>query len=67
MHRQNYKIARAVCSGFPPEKVASDLGISVDVHTSEGLGEIAETYAAEYRPAFRQAAFEGCLDGLPNP
>ena len=23
--------------------------------------------AADYRPNFRQAVFEGCLDGLPNP
>jgi hypothetical protein len=65
--RRNYEDAKFICSGFPPRKLASDLGLDVDVHTSEGLGRIAEAYAADYRPNFRQAVFEGCLDGLPNP
>jgi hypothetical protein len=65
--RRNYDEANAVCGAFPPRKVASDLGLDVDVHTSEGLVRIAEAYAADYGPSFRQAVFEGCLDGLPNP
>jgi hypothetical protein len=46
--------------------VAKDLGLNVDVGTSEGLAVIAEKFAAGYRPNFRQAVFEGCLDGLPD-
>lgn len=65
--RRNYEEAKAICSSSPPSKVASDLGLDVDVHTSEGLGRIAEKYAEDYRPNFRQAVFEGCLDGLPKP
>lgn len=65
--RENYELANEVCGTFPPEKIASDLGISVDVNTSEGLVQIAEKYAKDYRPNFRQAVFEGCLDALPNP
>jgi hypothetical protein len=65
--RRNYDEANAVCGAFPPRKVASDLGLDVDVHTSEGLVRIAEAYAADYGPSFRQAVLEGCLDGLPNP
>jgi hypothetical protein len=56
-----------VCGSFPPGKVASDLGLDVNVHTSEGLERIAEEYAGDYRPNFRRAVYEGCLDGLPNP
>jgi hypothetical protein len=43
--RTNYELARAVCRAFPPEKVAQDLDINVDVGTSEGLVRIAEKYA----------------------
>ena len=65
--RRNYADAKAVCASFPARKVARDLGLDVDVRTSKGLVRIAEKYAADYRPSFRQAVFEGCLDGLPNP
>jgi hypothetical protein len=59
VHRDNYENARAVCGAFPRRKVARDLGLD----TSEP-GAIAEAYAKGFRPAFRQANFEGCLDGL---
>jgi hypothetical protein len=65
--RINYEQARTVWRAFPPKQVAQDLGIAVDVGTSEGLVRIAEKYAEGYRPDFRQAVFEGCLDGLPDP
>jgi hypothetical protein len=62
-----YDEAKVVCGSSPPAKVARDLGISVNVHTSEGIVRIAERYARGYDARHHQAAFEGCLDGLPNP
>jgi hypothetical protein len=56
--RSNYEQAEVVCGAFPPKKVARDLGLNVNVHTSEGLVRIAEKYAEGYRPNFRQAVFE---------
>lgn len=62
-HRENYNIAKASCGAFPPAKVARDLGLPA----SADPVRIAETLAADYRPAFRQAVFEGCLRGLRSP
>lgn len=65
--RENYEIAKEVCGAFPAEQSARDLGLTGNRgRTSEELVEIAETYAEGLRPSFRQAAFEGCLDGLPE-
>src|SRR4051812_20028 len=65
--KENYDVAKVVCGSKPPSGVASDLGLSVDGNTAEELGRIAERYARGYDAANHQAAFEGCLDGLPNP
>jgi hypothetical protein len=62
-----YSDANALCSAFPPEKIARDLGIQADTSTSEGIVSIAEAFAEGYRGDVHQAAFEGCLDALPNP
>jgi hypothetical protein len=62
-----YSDANALCSAFPPEKIARDLGIRADTSTSEGIVSIAEAFAEGYRGDVHQAAFEGCLDALPNP
>jgi hypothetical protein len=62
-----YTISKQVCGAFPPEKVASDLGISVDTSTSEGIVSIAEAFSQQYTGPAQQDSFEGCLDGLPNP
>jgi hypothetical protein len=43
--------------------VAPQLGIKVNVNTAKGLIRHAKRYAADYRPAFRQPVFEGCLMG----
>lgn len=64
---ENYDIAKTICGSFPPGKVARDLGLHVNGDTAGELAEIAERYADDYRGPYRQAAFEGCLDGLPNP
>lgn len=64
---ENYDIAKTVCASFPPGKVARDLGLNVNGDTAMELAEIAERYADDYRGRYRQAAFEGCLHGLPNP
>jgi hypothetical protein len=64
---ENYDVAKVACGAFPPRKVASDLGLTVDGDTADELGQIAERYARGYTGSNRQAAFEGCLDGLPNP
>jgi hypothetical protein len=64
---ENYDLAKVACGAFPPAKVARDLGLPVDGDTAVELGRIAERYARGYTGSNRQAAFEGCLDGLPNP
>lgn len=56
VHESNYEIAYQVCGAFSLRKLASDLGIS-----STSPVAIAEAYAADYRPAFRQAPYAGCL------
>lgn len=45
---ENYEMAKVVCGSFPPRKVASDLGLSVNGDTAEELGQIAERYARGY-------------------
>lgn len=55
----NYEIAYQVCGAFPPEKIASDLGIS-----STDPVDIATAYAEGYTERFRQAGLDGCLDVL---
>lgn len=65
--RENYDIAKEVCGAFPPDQVASDLGLSGNRgRTSEDLVTIAEAYAESYRGSSQQAAFAGCLEGLPD-
>lgn len=65
--RENYETAKEVCGAFPPEQSARDLGLRDNRgRTSEELVEIAERYAEGLRSSFRQAAFEGCLAGLPD-
>jgi hypothetical protein len=61
VHASNYEAAREVCSAFPKEQTARELGLSA----SADEFEIAEAYADEgYTDRFRQAGFEGCFDGL---
>lgn len=57
---KRYAEDREICGLFPPSKVARDLGLPAN---SDSV-TIAEAYADGYQPQFRQAAFEGCLDGL---
>jgi hypothetical protein len=59
IHAENYRTAYFICGEFPIRKVASDLGIdSTDPVT------VAKAYADEYKPEYRQAPFEGCLDAF---
>jgi hypothetical protein len=62
-----YDIGKASCGSFSPQQLAKQLGTKSDPNTSVGLGEIAMAYAEGYRGDVHQAAFEGCLDALPNP
>ncbi len=65
--RENYNSAREICGAFPAVRSARDLGLRNNRgRTAEELVEIAEKYAEGFRPNFQQAAFEGCLDGLPE-
>ena len=57
---RNYESAKEVCGGFPRSQVAKEVGL--DPHADPG--DIAQAYSRTYRPAFRQAVFEGCLAGL---
>jgi hypothetical protein len=63
----NYEDAKTVCGESAPSKLAHDLTIRVDVHSSKGLRRLAERYAADYGPNLRKAVVEGCLAGLPKP
>jgi hypothetical protein len=54
----NYANAFDVCSVFTVKQVAKEYGTTRDAVSA------AEGYAAGYRPAFRQAVFEGCLDAF---
>jgi hypothetical protein len=63
----NYEDAKSVCGESAPGKLAHDLSVRVDVHSSKGLRRLAERYAADYGPTFRKAVVEGCLAGLPKP
>ena len=65
--RINYEDAKSVCGDSSPSKLAQDLGVRVNVHSSKGLRRLAERYAADYGPNFRKAVVEGCLAGLPKP
>jgi hypothetical protein len=60
VHASNYNDNCVVCRIFGPRQVARDNGIrSTDTVT------IALRYANKaYRPGYRQAAFEGCLQGF---
>jgi hypothetical protein len=61
VHANNYEAAKEICSAFPKEQIAGELGLP----TSADEFEIAEKYADDgYTDRFRQAGFEGCLDGL---
>ena len=59
--RSNYSEAKVVCGAFSPAKLRRDLGLPSD----SGAVDIAQAWSEKYRPAFRQAVFEGCLAGLP--
>jgi hypothetical protein len=63
----NYEDAKTVCGESAPSKLAGDLAIHVNVHSSKGLRRLAERYAADYGPNLRKAVVEGCLAGLPKP
>ncbi len=56
--RENYRIAFEICRLSGVAKVAREFRTAVDPF------EAAEGYAAGYRPNYRQANFEGCLDGF---
>jgi hypothetical protein len=57
----NYEAAKEICSAFPKEQIAQEL----DLPASADEFDIAEAYADDgYTDRFRQAGFEGCLDGL---
>ena len=59
VHAENYRTAYFICDEFPIAKVASDFDIdSTDPVT------VAEAYADDYKPEYRQAPFEGCLDAF---
>jgi hypothetical protein len=60
VHRGNYDDAKATCSVFSRARVAHDLGLD----RSANVVDIAQKFSEGYRPAFRQAVFEGCLAGL---
>jgi hypothetical protein len=59
VHANNYEIAYYACGSFSPKKMARDFGIS-----STHPVDLADAYAEGYRPGFRQANYEGCLDVL---
>jgi hypothetical protein len=63
----NYEDAKTVCGESAPSKLAGDLAIRVNVHSSKGLRRLAERYAADYGPNLRKAVVEGCLAGLSKP
>jgi hypothetical protein len=56
----NYEAAKTTCSAFPRSQIAKEYGLSASADPSE----IARAVSQEYKPAFQQAAFEGCLTGL---
>jgi len=60
LDRGNYDDAKTTCSVFSRAKVAHDLGLD----RSANVVDIAQKFSEGYRPAFRQAVFEGCLAGL---
>ncbi|MEK6276928.1 MAG: hypothetical protein AABM29_02810 [Actinomycetota bacterium] len=60
VHAENYEIAKVACGQPPKAQAARDLGLP----ESADEFAIAEEYASAYQPAFQQANFEGCLDGL---
>lgn len=55
-----YQEDKEICSLFPPSQVAKEFGLPA----GSDEATIAEAYADGYQPAFHQAAFEGCLDGM---
>lgn len=57
---KRYQEDREICGLFPLSQIAKEYGLPA----SADPVSIAEAYADGYQPQFRQAAFEGCLDGL---
>jgi hypothetical protein len=60
VHASNYEAAMEICSAFPRSQIARELGLPA----SADEFDIAEAYADGYTDRFRQAGFEGCIDGL---
>jgi predicted small lipoprotein YifL len=58
--RGNYDDAKSTCSVFSPAKIARDL----HVKDRSDIVAIAQAFAHGYRPAHRQAPYEGCLAAL---
>lgn len=60
VHANNYRNGATVCKVFSQRKLARDLGLGPNAHPVD----IAEAFSEAWRPAFRQAPFEGCLKGM---
>lgn len=58
--KEGYEIAVFICANYPLERIAKELGLPASAEPSE----VAETYADAYWGQFRQAAFEGCFEGI---
>jgi hypothetical protein len=60
VHAENYRINYASCSVFSRKQIAKEYKIQASDPVT-----VAQRYAEiSYRPAYRQAAFEGCLDAF---
>ena len=62
-----YKDAETACGAFSIEQLATVLGVKTDTSTSQGISKVATAWASGYSGTARQAAFEGCLEGMRNP
>jgi hypothetical protein len=58
VHAENYRINYFSCGAFSLKDLARQLKVPADPVA------IAEEVAGDYRPGYRQAVFEGCLDAL---
>jgi hypothetical protein len=55
---ENYRNNYVLCGAFRLKNLARQLDVAADPVAA------AQKLARDYRPAFRQAVFEGCLDAL---